>query len=629
MLCQNCQNLNADTSYFCTQCGEPLREQIPEKTSKKGMNLFLAGALLFVFILGYFSHNMFLRFKGEESQVQTEQAAALERTNDADCKRADLKEKEDKRAKALTTDGGENPEAIRLALGEVVVENPWGKIIARIPSSLLAGSWLALPSRGHLGGDKLTLRLGNQEEVRLEKGIWRYGDPVSLWFIEGVRDIGGPELYPWKEGVPVRWVSILTEEPPRSVNIVPLGELGRFVQCAMPPGVKEPGVFIQENHIVGWSFGEWQKTGFLWAGPKGEDLEFQITIENTYLITFADGREEQFSKALAMGADLPALDRLEAFAEGFRLSPKLTWQETPSYLRAEQVLKHMRSLALQLLKEGLTSEVTGILDDKVLLETADPQLLSKAMVATLQTYGIERAVELAEGVGDYIRRTQENKVPEVDRLHAQLYAKWLREILDRENAGNGWAVHKRAKAYFPDNPEIHLLGVELSLAEGNWQEARRLLEMIAYPESLVDRARILNTRINAYREEENKIMVRFSPGSRQIPLKTILNGSLDQAFVLDTGSSMVTIPYATAEALGIEIGPENPERMIVTAGGTKSAKGVRLSSIELGDWIVYDVAALVLDIPEKPGLGLLGLNYLNRFWVEINQEKGVLSLKPR
>lgn len=633
MLCPQCQHDNAQNSYFCTQCGESLRERILEEKPRKKISLFLIGGLVCGFFLGYLFHRVVPWSTEGEQRVRIEQGlearTALKSLDDAGRNGAGEQKEPSTGMKAVTSEQDEKSPQKKPVVGEVVVGNPWGKIIAQIPCVLLRGAWVALPSRGHLGGDRLTLRLGDEGEFRMEKGIWRYGDPISLWSIEGGANLESLPLHPWKEGLPVQWLSILSKEPPMPVDIVAVGEIGRFVQCVMPSSIKEPGVFVQSNGVVGWSFGEWLKGGYLWAGLKGEELEYQISIENNYLITFSDGREEQFSKALAMGADLPALDRLEAFAEGFRLSPKLSWQETPTYLRADQVLKHMRTLTAQLLKEGLDSEVTDILDEKVLLETADSPLLLSAMAATAETYSMERAVDLAEGVGDYIRQIQGDKISDLDRLHSRLYKKWLEEVLDKGDFGNAWLVFTRAKDRFPDDPEIHLLGVETALAGGNWEEARRLLDAADYPGSLADRARVLSVRIDKQQEEENQIVIRFSPGSTQIPVGAVINGALDQAFVIDTGASMVTIPYATAETLGIEIDADNPRRVISTVGGRRSAHEVRIASIELGDWVVYDVQALVVDIPDKPGLGLLGLNYLNRFRVEINQEGGILSLKPR
>ena len=90
---------------------------------------------------------------------------------------------------------------------------------------------------------------------------------------------------------------------------------------------------------------------------------------------------------------------------------------------------------------------------------------------------------------------------------------------------------------------------------------------------------------------------------------------------------MVTIPRYTALELGLAI--PNPKRKVFTAGGVKYAPEVNISSITIEGWEVNNVKALVLDIPNQPGWGLLGLNYLQRFRMDMNTEEGVLLLEPR
>jgi predicted aspartyl protease len=55
---------------------------------------------------------------------------------------------------------------------------------------------------------------------------------------------------------------------------------------------------------------------------------------------------------------------------------------------------------------------------------------------------------------------------------------------------------------------------------------------------------------------------------------------------------------------------------------------VTLFSITIGGWEVTDIKALVLDIPNQPDLGLLGLNYLQRFRMDMSTERGTLLLEP-
>jgi predicted aspartyl protease len=92
---------------------------------------------------------------------------------------------------------------------------------------------------------------------------------------------------------------------------------------------------------------------------------------------------------------------------------------------------------------------------------------------------------------------------------------------------------------------------------------------------------------------------------------------------------MVTIPTATARELGLSIDGRNPMRKIFTASGVQYAPEVNLYAITIEGWEVNEIKALVLDIPNQPELGLLGLNYLHRFRMDMNTEAGVLMLEPR
>jgi clan AA aspartic protease (TIGR02281 family) len=139
----------------------------------------------------------------------------------------------------------------------------------------------------------------------------------------------------------------------------------------------------------------------------------------------------------------------------------------------------------------------------------------------------------------------------------------------------------------------------------------------------------LGASISELKGQAEKIMIRFRPGSGRIPVGAMLNGTFRQSFLVDTGASLVTVPSSTIEALGIEVGANNPRRKTSTAGGMVIVPEVVFSSIEVGGWTTHNVKALVLDIPNHPGLGLLGLNYLRRFHMEINDREGVFFLKPR
>ncbi len=624
MRCFDCKTWNAASANYCARCGAPLREGIGVK-GRRGLGASVSIMILITGIaLGYFLHGYVTGPKDESVRDAAELAQRDDPGQDAapSTTSATLFDEPFQRTPfTLQKD--------RLPVGWVVVENPWGRQISRFPAVVFGGGWLALPAKAHLGGNRMQFRMNEESTATVEHGLWRDGDLVGLWYVEGGVNIPTPDLAPWDSTQPVEWLSFGTDHSLQAMDLLPIRERGHLRECRLAAATDEPGIFIQNGNVVGWTFEPWLDEGFMWIGPASEDLEYDITAENYYVITFANGREEQFSKALAMGDEVPPAERLKAFAAGFRLTPRLSVRDTPAHLQLDTVVPQMRALVAKMLQEGRAMEVTEIVDEYVMMQAADPQLLSDVVVATTRAYGYEDGVRLSEELGSHIAQQRGQELTQLNEGRSRLYEGWIRDLLAAKDVRGAQRAFDRAREGFPDDPEIHLLGVELALAVADWAEAERLLYGRDYPRSLMDRARVLAAQIAELKAEAGKIVIRFTPRSGYIPVKAILNGRLEHDFVIDTGATMVTIPPGTIESLGIRIDANNPVREVSTAAGVRMAREVRLNSIELGGWIVRNVAALVVDIPDKPSLGLLGLNYLDRFRMELNNEKGVLLLRPR
>jgi clan AA aspartic protease (TIGR02281 family) len=165
------------------------------------------------------------------------------------------------------------------------------------------------------------------------------------------------------------------------------------------------------------------------------------------------------------------------------------------------------------------------------------------------------------------------------------------------------------------------------LLNGDWKEAERMLYSRNYPPVFQDRYELLALRISEIKGQEEKIVIRFHPGSSAIPVTALINGTIRHDFLVDTGASMVTIPSSSADSLGLEIA--NGERNLSTAGGMVKAHEVTIATLEIEGWVEYNVRAYVLDLPGRPGVGLLGLNYLGRFRMDLKTDEGTLMLTPR
>jgi aspartyl protease family protein len=95
-------------------------------------------------------------------------------------------------------------------------------------------------------------------------------------------------------------------------------------------------------------------------------------------------------------------------------------------------------------------------------------------------------------------------------------------------------------------------------------------------------------------------------------------------FLVDTGASHIALRESTANRLGIYPRPADYTVRVSTANGVTKAARVQLRSVEVGDIMVRDVAAIVH--PDAGlGVNLLGMSFLSR--VRWTHERGKLVLE--
>jgi clan AA aspartic protease (TIGR02281 family) len=516
---------------------------------------------------------------------------------------------------------------IEIIVGMVVLRDITGSITAELPVPIINGGWFALPKHMCIGAYSWEFRFGEGEKLDIAGGIVQDRDEIGIWRIQADQHIGGPALQPWIAAEPLAWVSLITGNTHKPVRLGEYDVQQNYIKHDLPGDLDEPGLFVQSGRVVGWTFGGYAAGGYLWRGPEGERLQSAVRIDEFYRLTFAGGREEGFALALAEDDNF-AKEKLEAFVYALRLQPKLSQPDTPPRYKTAASIPVMRRLMSELEKDGRTREAVDLFDAQVLIDAGSAVLLMDVVRLTQAGYGYEYAVALLEEVRNYLVLSHNDPLIQLEKYHADLYKNWLGELIQRGDLTGARQVLNQSGGYFPDAPQFHLLGVQIALENRGWLAAEELLHMRSYPPDMMDQVKNLQDHIAALKGEQGRIVLRFVPGSRQIPVEAVLNNSIRQRFIVDTGASMVTIPVASATELGIE--PDRyPLRTVYTAGGQREAREVVLSVVEIGGWATADVKALVLDLPNQPDVGLLGLNYLRRFRLDLNTEKGTLILEPR
>ncbi len=619
LTCPKCKTANPLDSNFCLNCGTRLL--IPS-SSNFNWSWFV---FLVVCVAG-----VMVYFYRQNTEPEPQQKAPIEisatetpapRTAEAKTPKKEIPLIKDE-AISLST-----PSKTKIPVGVVFIKDINGKTINEIPVPVIGGGWIALPTRACLGGAEWVLKVGSELEVSVWAGIYNDYEKVGLWRISEDIQIDGPELHPWTGDEQLTWLSLISINTSETVALENPNVQGYFTEGILTGDIRDSGVLMQQDRVVGWTFGDMVAGAFVWHGDEGKYLQPEIRVDDFYRITFANSREEEFTRALAMGSDYSNIERLEAFAGAFRYDPKLSAAETPAHLQTKSVLESMNKLVVAASKAGFNREVANIFESQFLIEAADVGLLLNVTRATARSYGFDEAIELVENVVDGLPKVSEPDSILLTKFFSELYQNWITALFNQGNLQAAWSAYRLGGGRLPDDVNIHLMGVQLALAENNWAEAEDILAMQEYPASLDDKIKNLQNQISDIKGQEGKIVINFSPGSSQIPVSATLNRSSTQKFIVDTGASMVTIPRSTALELGLAI--PNPKRKVFTAGGVQYAPEVIISSIAIEGWEVNNVKALVLDIPHQPDWGLLGLNYLQRFRMDMNTEEGVLLLEPR
>ena len=128
----------------------------------------------------------------------------------------------------------------------------------------------------------------------------------------------------------------------------------------------------------------------------------------------------------------------------------------------------------------------------------------------------------------------------------------------------------------------------------------------------------------------NKASVPMERHGSVALVQATLNNKRSVKFVVDTGASYTLISNAVAYDLGIELGA-NPKTMpFQTANGLINAPITNLESISIGGLEIRNtMIAIHHAVPDPQIAGLLGLNFLSNFKMDIDTQKGFLHLEKK
>ncbi len=622
--CHRCSSHNAEGSHFCDQCGSPLGVGEPGKTKKSLSRLWV---LLTVCALGWFLHDQIDLERGERGRDRDGGASESGTSNDALGDRtSEVLEDPPAELFAQETSQGSG----KLVAGWLQFEDPHGVVLERIPTAVTRGGWLAVPRLVALGANRWVFRPGLGGETEVIDGVWARGEPVGLWRVDSPDLSVAPLLETWIESEPLIFVGYSGNRRETFSPQSRVRKAGLFFKAEPPLDLGRGGLLLQEEAIVGWATGESEPALWLWAGDPGDLLVAERTVGEFYVDSFAGGREELISEAhaLAESSSSPRVRVVRKYVDALRLQPRLREEESRDRWRSPSAVPPLVRSLRALLDAGAPQSITETLDLSVVRTLNHGGVFLLWIDAVGEVEGAEVAISLIDRWGSTF-------VPVGSELEEQLISRLLsffrdavRTAIDAETLTRAWSWVEDARSRFPDDPDLYLSEVELWLEEGDWRRAEELLDAVRFPAKFRDRVGMLEARVSALKGIEGRIVIRFRPGASTIPATANLSG-IEQQFIVDTGASYTSIPWRTVNALGLRIDQNTPRRQLRTASDLISVPVVVLPEIELGGWTVSDVEVTVLDLPGNDALGLLGLNFLGEFRVDLDRDQGILTLDPK
>ena len=112
---------------------------------------------------------------------------------------------------------------------------------------------------------------------------------------------------------------------------------------------------------------------------------------------------------------------------------------------------------------------------------------------------------------------------------------------------------------------------------------------------------------------------------------TVIAGGRETArLILDTGASLTTLPSGLLQRLrSNKRAVRVSHTQLKTAGGYRFAPIYLLKELQIGPFLVRDIQVAELDLYEPHSEGLLGMDVLGQFQIQLDQDRNTLTLQPR
>ena len=132
------------------------------------------------------------------------------------------------------------------------------------------------------------------------------------------------------------------------------------------------------------------------------------------------------------------------------------------------------------------------------------------------------------------------------------------------------------------------------------------------------------------KQTPRKASIPIEKHGHVVIIQATLNNKRSAKFVVDTGASYTLISNSLARELSLDLANNSKTLPFQTANGLINAPVTSLESIMVGGMEIRDLPTAVHDaVPDPQVAGLLGLNFLSHFRMDIDTQKGMLHLEKK
>ena len=517
--------------------------------------------------------------------------------------------------------------------GRILFKDEFNKNILNIPGVVFNNDRIAIPARDFIYGIKWNFEI-NRKFYLIENGHWESGEIIGLWKINGLgKKKSKLILSKYDRNDEIIWHSLDNSNDKQIVTkIWKTKRIDNVELFILPKEINSAGMFLQNDKLVGWTFESLLPYGVLWKGE--EDIKSKKIISHSYLFDnyCINGKEYIFNKALSVNN---SREKLKLLVKAVLLPFQFKSFNRNKNIDNSNLLNEIYKTSETLKKSGKWIDLQMYLNPQVVTACNSTKILNVAIAATSKTNNYYKTIEIIDQI-----ITSEDSSEKIQEAAREKYIEFtieeIKSLMKKDKNLEALTLFNKLNSKTNNNPEANLLGVKLLLWLNDLTGAKYLLNSINYPAKYNLTLNELWIELDKLKEKsegvnnnEVKSIVHFPKGASSIDVQAVINDFTQQEFIIDTGASMTTLPQSTLVELGVHIMMDSPVHKVSTAGGIISAREVRIDSIGFNNSRVENMDVLALDLPGQPGKGLLGMNFLKHFHVEINHDKGILTLTPR